>query len=178
MILLPSPEDFSTASGIINISFLNSLYKSLIDESFLDMGRPIILHLPPVKEQDANTQSQNQPSQYNPYFGRVQAPITNRRNTGVTITERDIQFTAHIKIGPLSEGNDTTGIGNLAANQVAVTLHISALPFIKKAQSMSIEGRRYDIDKNRPIGLIERSYIIVFGTEIDDPTIDNSRNAG
>lgn len=177
MVLLPSPESFSSASGIVNMPLLNAYYRSFIDESFLDMGRLITLHLPPIKQQDPTTQSQTQPSQYNPYFGRVQAPKTNRRNTGVTITHRDVQYTAHIVVGPV-RGDDTKGIGDLADNQVAVTLAIAALDHVKQALSMSIEGRRYQIDETRPIGLTQRDYLIVIGTEIDEASIDNSTNAG
>jgi hypothetical protein len=175
MVLLPSPEDFSSASGVIDMGDLNQIYKACMDETFLPTGlaRTITLHLPPTKVQDPVTQAQPQPSQYNPYFGRVQAPRTNRRNAGVTITPRDIQFSAQIKIGPTKEGEDTTGIGDLAANQVACTLDITALSFAKQAQSMTVEGRRYDIDITRPVGFTERSYVIVRGTEIDDPS--NSR---
>lgn len=156
---------------------LNAYYKSFIDESFLDMGRTITLHLPPVKQQDTTTQSQTQPSQYNPYFGRVQAPKTNRRNTGVTITHRDVEYTAHIKVGPM-KGDDAMGIGDLAENQVVVTLAIAALDHANQALSMSIEGRRYQIDETRPIGLTQRDYLMVFGTEINEASIDTSANAG
>lgn len=159
------------------MSLLNAYYRSFIDESFLDMGRLVTLHLQPIKEQDQTTQSQTQPSQYNSYFGRVQAPQTNRRNAGVTITPRDIEFTGHIKVGPIS-GNDMMGIGDLDANQVVVTLDISALQYVKQALSMSIEGRRYKVDDTRPIGLTRREYLMVFGTEIDEASIDNSTNAG
>ena len=178
MILLPSPEDF-VGSGILDSSFLGDIYKCVIDETFLDFGRKIILHLPPKREVDVNTQSQKQPSQYNPYFGRVQAPITNTRNTGVKITPRDIEFTAHIKVGPLVAKEDITGIGDLKSNQIAVTLHISALEYVEQALYMTVEGRRYNIDSTpRPIGFDQRSYLIVKATEVNNPSVPQKANDG
>lgn len=169
MIQLPSPEDFSAASGVINFSFLDAIYHSIMDETLAGMGRTITLHLVPQKVQDVTTESQPQSSRYNPYFGRVQSPQTPTRNTGVQITPRDINFKAHIKIGPV-EGNDKMGIGHLKANEAQITLDISALPYLADTQSISIEGRRYTIlGDPRPHGLISRRYIIVMLAEINDP---------
>ena len=83
MINLTPNENFSASSGIINMPFLESVYHSVIDETFVDLGRDVILHLQPIQQQDDNTQSQPQASQVNPFFGgRVSAPNTNTRNSG------------------------------------------------------------------------------------------------
>lgn len=168
MVLLPNNQDLTASSGIINMPFLEQVYHSIIDETFLDLGRTVTLHLSPEVQQDTVTQSQPAPQQYNPFFGRTPVPRTNTRNPGVKITHRDVQYAAHIKIGPLKEGDDAMGIGNLLANEAAITLVIEALPHIKEALSVSIEGRRYSIDETRPIGFSNRRYIICKLTEIQE----------
>ena len=71
MVLIPNNENLTAASGLINSAYLESIYHSVIDETFLDLGRIVTLHLPPEIQQDTNTQSQPAPQQYNPFFGRT-----------------------------------------------------------------------------------------------------------
>lgn len=170
MVQLPSPEDFSASDNVIDFAGLDDIYHSIMDETLMSMARPITLHLQPQKVQDVATESQAQPSRYNPYFGRVQFPKTPTRNTGVNITPRDIVFQAHIVIGP-KDGNDKTGMGHLKANECQITVDISALSYLAETISISIEGRRYVINADpRPHGFISRRYIIVKLEEINDPT--------
>ncbi len=178
MILIPSNQDFSAASGIINAGFLENIYHSFIDDSFLSFGRNITLHLKPMIEEDVGTQTQIQSAQFNPFFGRAGVPKTNTRNTGTKVTHRDIQYKAHIKIGPLKEGDDSTGIGNLNANECAVTLPIESLEYVKEALSVSIEGRRYSLVETRPIGFSQRKYIIVKLVEIQESDSSTTENDG
>ena len=113
MVLLPNNENFSAASGLINVGLLENIYHSVMDEAFIDLGRTITLHLKPIVEQDSNTQSRPASQQYNPYFQRVAGPNTNTRNTGTKITPRDVNYKAQIKVGPLSGLDDLMGIGTL-----------------------------------------------------------------
>lgn len=168
MVLLPNNQNLTASSGLINISFLEQIYHSVIDETFMDLGRTVVLHLKPEIQQDTVTQSQPAPQQYNPFFGRTPVPKINTRNPGVKITPRDVEYSAHIKIGPLHEGDDSMGIGNLLANEASITLVIEALPHIQETLSVSIEGRRYSIDETRPIGFSTRRYIICKLTEIQE----------
>jgi len=178
MILLPTTESF-VGSGLVNMPFLNDIYRTIIDETFVDMGRTVTLHLNPEKTPHAPTQALPQPQRPNPFFAqRVPVPQEVTKNSGYKITPRDIQFTAHIRIGPLKGGDDEMGIGDLKDNQVATTLVIEALPYVKEAQACSIEGRRYRPVTNRPIGLTGREYVIAVWEEMDSPTIDNSEGAG
>lgn len=175
MTLLPSNQDLTASSGIINHAFLESVYHSIIDETFIDLGRTITLHLEPEKQQDVITQSQPAPQQYNPFFGRTPVPQTNTRNAGVRITPRDVEYDAQIVVGPLKATEDTGGIGDLLQNEAMITLVIEALPHIKEAISVSIEGRRYSIAETRPIGFSVRRYIMCKLKEIQEiepPTTD------
>jgi len=168
MVLENSLQDFSAGSGLIDMPFLESLYHSVIDETFMDIGRNITLHLPPIVEQDAPTQGQPQSAQYNSYFGRTPAPRTNTRGTGTKITPRDVIYKAQIKVGPMKEGDDTTGMGDLKANQAMITIAIEGLGHVKDAISISIEGRRYTVDETRPIGFSQRRYVMCLLTEINE----------
>lgn len=168
MVFLTPNENFSLASGIINTPFLENIYQSFMAEAFIDLGRTITLHLQPQIQQDVPTQSQNQPSQYNPFFGRVPLPQTNTRNTGTKLVHRDVQYKAQIKIGPMVMGDDYLGIGDLKANEAVVTLDIGALAHLGETLSISIEGRRYSITETRPIGFSSRRFIMVKMSEIQE----------
>lgn len=179
MVTLAPNEDFTQASGIINMPFLENVYHTIIDETFLDLGRPVTLHLEPIQQQDNVTQSQPQPGQVNPFFGgRVPVPHTNTRNSGTKVKHRDVPYTAHIVIGPIKEGEDKLGIGDLKANQAAVTLDIGAIPHLAETISISIEGRRYSINETRSIGFSTRRYIIVILDEINEADADQSGTNG
>lgn len=177
MTLLPNNENFSAASGIINSGFLEAMYHSIIDETFLDLGRTITLHLPPAIEADTASQSLPQGQQYNSFFGRVPVPTSNTRGAGVKIESQEVQYKAHIKVGPLKAGDDLKGIGDLEDNEAAITVVIEALEHIKAAHKIDIEGRFYRVDKTRPIGFNQRRYMIVKLQEIQDaqaPSPDNT----
>lgn len=173
MVLIPSLENFSNSSGILNVGFLESMYRSVIDESFLVLGRVITLHLQPIKQQDNSTQAQPPVAQYNPFFQRPSIPATNTRSAGVKITPRDVQYRAHIKIGPIEAGNDLTGMGDLKANQAMITLGIEALPHLTEGQciAVSIEGRRYAVIDTRPVGFSSRKYVMAKLQEIQETQV-------
>lgn len=171
MVLLPNNQDLTAGSGIINMPFLEEIYHSRMDEALADLGGQrgqVILHLPPVIQQDQTTQSQAAAQQYNPFFGRVPVPKTNTRNPGTRITPRDVSYTGHIRIGPIKASEDLKGIGDLADNEAMVTLVIEALPHINAAIAVSIEGRRYTVENTRPVGLSVRRYVLVKLTEIQE----------
>jgi hypothetical protein len=179
MVILSATESFPSSSGLFDVGRLEGIYQTFIDTSFTTLGRTITVHLPPEIQQDVTTQSRPQGQQVNPFFGgRVPIPRTNTRSTGTRIVPRDRQYTAHIKIGPLQEGDDAQGIGDLKENQAAITLDIAALEDVKNAQSISIEGRRYSVHETRPIGFSNRKYIIVILDEIQELDSDTSLNAG
>lgn len=170
MILLSPNQDLTAASGLIDIGLLNDIYHSFMDEALSDMGREVMIHLEPSIESDSITNSQPQSMQYNPFFKRAAIPSPNTRNTGVKITTRDVLYKGHVRIGPF-EGNDNTGMGSLKENEARITLVIEALEHVKSARSIGIEGRRYSVSRDRPIGFTERKYIMVWLTEIQESDI-------
>jgi hypothetical protein len=177
-ISVPSREDFSAASGIVNIGGLQSIYKRVIDETFVDMGRPITIHLEPRRTADNTTISQPQANRYSPFFGGVPVPRTTTQIHGVQITPRDVQYTAHIRVGPIVEGDDKTGMGELKANELMLTLHINALDHVKQALSVTVEGRRYKVIDTRPVGLTKRDYLLVKLEEINEKDLAQGENEG
>ncbi len=181
MILLPTKEDFSQASGLFDGKYFESIYEAFVDTSFVQFARIITLHLRPSIQEDINTQNQAQAQQYNPFFGRVPVPNTNTRGTGAKVTPRDINYKAHVKIGPMKIGpaslgreaeEDLLGIGDLKSNEAMITLGIESLTDLQNTLSISIEGRRYSISERRQIGFSRRKYIMVWLKEIQER--DNS----
>ena len=168
MTLLPNNEDFSQASGIINMPFLEAIYHSTIDELMLDLGRTITLHLTPLVEQDTVTQSQPAAQQYNPFFGRAAIPNTNTRNPGVRVTHQDVQYRAQIVFGPLRAKDDKTGMGDLKEDEAQITVAVEALPHIQQTLSVSIEGRRFSIAQTKPTGFSQRRYLMCKLKEIQE----------
>ena len=167
MVILSSNEDFSAASGLINMPFLEAVYHSIIDETFIDLGRTVMFHLTPIIQQDNVTQSKAAPQQYNPFFNRVPVPQANTRNSGTRVTHRDVPYAAHIKIGPLKL-KDGGGMGDLLENEAMITVGIEALSHLAETLSVSIEGRRYSVGPTRPIGFSTRRYLMVKLTEIPE----------
>jgi len=176
MVLLPNNQDLSAASGIINVGFLEQIYHSFMDEAQLDLGRTVTFHLQPEVVEDVTTQGQPQASQYNPFFGGVPAPNTNTRNKGTRNIPRDVQYDAHIRVGPQG-ADDEMGVGDLKDNEIQLTVVIEALNDVKAALNFTVEGRKYKIDETRPIGFSQRRYLMVFGTEVNKippPSPDNT----
>jgi hypothetical protein len=161
MVQITPNQDFSTASGILNSPFMEAVYHSFMSEAFVDLGRSVTFHLPPIKEQDVQTQSQAAPQQYNPFFSRVPVPATNTRNTGYKVTPRDVTYKAQIVIGPLSNDKRLQGMGWLNENEAMITVVIEALEHVVAALAVSIEGRRYTVVETRPIGFSVRRYLMV-----------------
>lgn len=178
MVLIPSNEDFSAGSGIVNIGALQSIYKSVMDETFSDMGRTVVFHLEPSRTVSQNTVAQPQANTFNPFFQGVPVPRTTTGVHGVEITPRDVQYTAHIRVGPMKSGDDQTGMGDLKANEAQLTLHIGALDHVKSALSVTVEGRRYRIDETRPVGLTKRDYMLVKLIEIQEADLAQGENEG
>lgn len=169
---IPSNQDFSIKSSLLNVAQFELLYQKIINETFSDFARDITLHLHPIIETDQNSINLRPSQQFNPLLGGTTSPITNTRNTGTIVTHRDVIYKAHIKIGP-KPGDDTTGIGDLKDNEASVTLAIEALPHINETLSISIEGRRYSILETRPIGFSQRRFLIVKLQEINEAEIPN-----
>jgi hypothetical protein len=178
MVLIPSNEDFSAASGIVDIGVLQNIYKRVIDETFVDMGRTVVFHLEPRRTTSTITSAQPQANTFNPFFQGVPVPRTNTGVHGVEITPRDVQYTAHIRVGPMKGGDDQTGMGDLKANEAQLTLHIAALGHVSDALSVTVEGRRYRIEETRPVGLTKRDYMLVKLTEIQETDLAGGENEG
>jgi hypothetical protein len=182
MVLLPNNQNLLAASGLVNMPFLESIYHSMMDEMMSDMGggdNIVTFHLFALEQQDNVTQSKPAPQQYNPFFNRVPVPLTNTRNTGTKVTPRDVQYNAQITIGP-KKGNDKTGMGDLKANQIQLTVVKEALGHLNDTLSFTARGNRYTIDELRVIGLSTPRYIIVIGTEINEqnsPDADTTINS-
>ncbi len=176
MALLPSNENLSASSGLVNMPFLEGIYHSMMDEMMGDMGRIVIFHLPPIVQQDNVTQGKPAPQQYNPFFARVPVPNTNTRNPGVKITHRDVPYHAQIVFGPLKGPlEDIKGMGELAADEAQLTVVIEALPHVQEAYGVSVEGRRFRIEQTKPIGLSTRRYLMIKLKEVQElepPTPD------
>lgn len=176
MTLIPTTENFAASSGLINFGHLENIYHSIIDETFQGFGGSrgkAIVHLPPSVVEDTQTQSGPQATQYNPFFGRASMPSPHTRHAGTRVTPRDIEFTVHSRIGPMGD-DDLMGIGDLKDNEASFTFPIEALSFIQDALSISYEGRRYQVDETRPIGLTVRRYVIVKCTEINEKDINTT----
>lgn len=167
MVLISNNQDLTAASGLFDVGYFESIYHSFMDEAQLDLGRPVIFHLQPAVTQDTATQGQPQSSTYNPFFGGVAAPNTNTRGKGTRVTPRDVEYLAHIKVGPVG-ADDLQGIGDLKDNQIQLTVVIEALQHVTSALSFTVEGRRYTVDETRPIGFSQRRYLMVKGTEINE----------
>lgn len=180
--IIPNNQDLSGSSGIINIGFMEQIYKSFIDESFVDLGRDITIHLKPQIEQDVTTASMPQAQQLNPFFGRVPVPSANTRNSGTKITTRDVIYKAHIVVGPFApvrkyNEERLSGMGYLNENEAMVTLVIGALEHVLQAIAISIEGRRYQVVETRPIGFAVRRYMMVklrAIQELENPSPDKT----
>lgn len=170
MTLLPNNQDLTAASGIINHGFLEAIYHSVMDEALADLGqeRQVVFHLNPEIQEDTTTQSQPAPQQYNPFFGRAPVPKANTRNPGVRISPRDVQYNAHVRVGPLKIEDNRTGMGDLADNEIQLTVVIEALAHAEEALSFSVEGRRYRVDRTRPVGFSVRRYLMIKGKEIQE----------
>jgi hypothetical protein len=177
MVLVSSNEVLTAASGLINVGFLNNIYETVMDEFLLGVGRTVTFHLEAIKEEDVTTQSQPQAQMYNPFFGGSPVPNTTTRNKGIKVTPRDVQYTAHIKIGPVDE-NRKLGIGKLNSNEAMISIVAEALPHVLEALSVSVEGRRYDITETRPMGFTGRQYLMVFLEEIQEKDIENTGTSG
>lgn len=171
MIFIPNNQNL-TGSGIINMPFLESVYHSFMDEALADLGGDrgqVIFHLNPIVQQDNVTQSRPAPQQYNPFFGRSPVPNQPTRNPGTKITPRDVEYTAHIVVGPrIPVANDLNGIGHLNNNEAMITVVIEALQHVQEAIAVSIEGRRYSVQNTRPIGFSKRRYLMVKLAEIQE----------
>jgi hypothetical protein len=175
MVLLPNNQDLSAASGLFDINFLEDIYHSFMDEAQLDLGRTVTFHLQAQITQDTATQGQPQSSIYNPFFGGVAAPNTNTRNKGTQVTPRDVEYLAHIRIGPVG-AEDVLGIGDLKDNQIQLTVVIEALQHVINSLSFTVEGRRYTVDETRPIGFSRRRYLMIKGTEINETEVPSPDN--
>ena len=179
MVLLTSLENFGAASGLFNTGQLEDVYHSFMDTAFVELARTITLHLEPIKEQDVTTQSQSQAQQINPYFGgRVPVPKSNTRGTGVKITHRDVNYSAQISVGPLIRQDDLTGMGNLKKNEAVITIAIEGLAHLKEAISISVEGRRYRLDRTKPIGFSVRRFVMAKLIEIQETETGLGENDG
>lgn len=161
MVTIANNQDLTAGSGLINISFLENIYHSFMDEAMLDLGRTVIFHLPPTRQQDVTTQSQPAAQQFNPFFSRVPVPATNTRNSGTRNIPRDVEYKAQIVIGPLANDKRLTGMGWLDDDQAMITVVAEALEHVQTAIAVSIEGRRYTVVESRPIGFSSRRYLMV-----------------
>lgn len=157
-ILLPSPEDFSQASGTIDFDDLNSIYEAIIDETFVGMSRIITLHLPPQIQPDP-TSFGNNTNAYNPFFRQTVVSPDSTKITGVRVNTRDIQFHAHIVIGPHIFEDEA--IGRLESDEAQTTTVIDSHGHIASCQTATIDGLRYRLAKGpRTFGFKYKTYVL------------------
>lgn len=158
-ILITSPESFAQSSGLINFAFLGSLYESLIDETFVGIGRKITLHMTPQIQADPVSWG-NTSTAYNPFFGQAVIPPDSTKIPGVRINTRDIEFTAHIRVGP-KDLDDNSGIGRLLANEAQTTTVIESHQYIAECLSATIDGLKYILKEGpRTIGFASKLYVM------------------
>lgn len=167
MVILPTSENFGISSGLFDVGVLEAVYDTFMDEAFLKLARPVMLHLKPSVQQDTATQSGPASQQYNPFFGRSAVPSPTTRNEGVRVTPNDVLYHGQIVQGPQAE-NAMLGIGRLMSNQVKVTLAKEAMNDVNNMLSFTIEGRRYSQNTSRIIGFSRPRYIIIIGDEINE----------
>jgi hypothetical protein len=167
MILLPTKQNFAASSGLFNIGHMENIYHSMMDEMFIKLGREAIVHFPPLIQQDTATSSVPQAQQYNPFFGRAPLPNPTARNPGVKVTHRDIPYKVQSRI-TIKGAKDEHGIGDLKDNQIALTFPIEALQDVQNCISVSFEGRRYQVDEDRPFGFSIRRYFIAILSQLNE----------
>jgi hypothetical protein len=162
MVVLPTKEDLSQASGTIPFSTMEYYYESFIDQSLVGMGDTIVLHLDPVMREDPDIiETPKAPRAYNPFFNSSARPSAGGKNRGVQVEHRDIPYTAHVLIGP-KPSDEARGIGKIDIGQAQTTTVIASLDDIKKCRSATIRGEVYRVmDKPpRQIGLTKVKYIM------------------
>jgi hypothetical protein len=160
MVVLPTREDLSQASGIVDFDYLNIIYESVMDEALVGMGKQIVLHLQPSISEDKSVAQKIDPGAYNPFFKNASRISAGGKGKGVIITSRDIPYTAHIAYGPRPL-NEQTGAGELSDGQVQTTTSIESLQDIESAISMTVDGNRYDrFGDAKVIGLSNSKYVI------------------
>lgn len=158
-IIITSPESFTQSSGLINFPSLNSLYESIIDESFVGLGRRIILYLQPQIQADPTSYG-NTSTAYNPFFNQTVIPPDSTKTTGVRVTTREIEFTAHIRIGP-KDMEDNSGMGRLMRNEAQTTTVIESHKYLAECISAKIDGLIYRLKEGpRTIGFSNKLYVI------------------
>jgi len=168
MVLIPNNQDLSAASGLIPVDYFEAIYHSFMSDAMVSLGRTVIIHLQPIREQDVPTQSSPAAQQYNPFFQRVPVPNNTTRNAGVKITPRDVQYKAQIRVGPIND-DSMSGMGRLNVDEAMITVVVEALEHVNDALSFSIEGRRYTrVGDPRPIGFSQRKYLMVKLREIQE----------
>jgi len=163
MVLLPTKEDFSQASGTIPFGIMERYYEAIMDKTYVQnsgIARQIILHLEPSRTEDKTVQAQNNPGAFNPYFQGAMRPTAGGKNRSVEITPRDIPYMAQIRHGPKPD-DDTNGIGALAQDECATTLAIECLPDLESCLSATIDDMRFTrLGGHRPIGFMTKKFVI------------------
>jgi len=163
MVMLPTKEDLSQASGVVPFRLMNYYYESFMDHALVEMGDTITLHLDPIRRQDPDiTQTPSGPRAYNPFFDNSARPSAGGKNRGVRVEPRDITYTAQVRIGPQPQ-DEARGIGKLDNGQAQTTTSIESLNDIKKCQSATIRGERYRLFKEpRPVAFLgsDLKYVI------------------
>lgn len=161
MAILPTKEDFSQVSGLVNYSYFDELYEGAMDNALVEMGREIILHLESSVTEDKAVAVKNNPASYNPFFRGSSRGYTGGKNKGVVITNyRDIGYTAQIRHGP-KPLDQHTGAGELSEDQVQTTTVYESLKYIENAVSATIDGKRYErFEDARIVGFDGPKYVI------------------
>ena len=168
MTVLPTKEDLSQASGIIPLDSFNAIYEGFMDDALVNLGREIMLHLPPSISEDKSANLKSGPAGYNPFFRGSARPTAGGKNRGVIVETRDIPYTAHIRHGP-QPANDHTGVGKLSAEQVQTTTVYASSGDIEDCISVTIDGKRYERDEDiRPIGFSNLKYVIMIWHKISE----------
>lgn len=155
------PDDDGSFSEIQDE--MENCYHSITDSSFFALGRTIVLHLTPEKIIDTSGVEASTPAvRYNPFQRRggrqVPSTISTTRMPAVQLVHRDVEYIAHIKHGP-KHFDDRGGVELLADECQTKTL-IESSKHINGAITATIDGRRFNLQWTRPIGLRDVRYLI------------------
>lgn len=167
---LADNQDLTQAAGISSTTYnsFNVIYEAYIDDTFVGIGREIMLHLPPSVSEDKSSNVKDSPAGYNAFFRGSLRPTAGGKNRGVIVEARDIPYTVHIRHGP-QPANDHMGVGKLSSEEVQTTTVYASLGDIKDCISVTIDGKRYERDKDqRPIGFSNLKYIIMVWHRISE----------
>jgi hypothetical protein len=140
-------------------SEFETMYEQYMDMMLTELGRNVVLYMPP-----GAAESSSNPSQYNPWLQQKDPRLggTGEGNAGFTVSPIYVTYRAHVMHGPKKNTPDVPW--DLNAEDVMLSMTVGALDDIKKAVEVEVDGIKYSrksVDI-RQIGLTTPKYIITF----------------